>query len=738
MAGSFDVFRRYQKSLLVFVAIMAMLAFFVLPPFLQMGSGTLAGDPLVARWSGGEVREADLERSVSMRAILNRFLIEAAVQAGRDPSRLPLFPESEDAVVRTRLIVEEAREVGIVVTDAAINEFLADWTNNQVRAEQFSQILSGLRLSMLGASETDVFEALRYELTARNMLLLFQTGFSGDPPGWRWDAFRRLQQKAIVEVIPVTCESLADRVAAPSESSLQALYDEYREFLPVPASAEPGFREPHRVAFEYLTADQALFVDALKPDVTDEEIAAYYEENKAIRYRALPGSSNSAEEPAAEEPAAEEPAAEEPAAEEPAAEEPAAEDGSSRERAGRSRFSFVSARADDGEEPAATAEESAAEPANPEAPAESEAPADESATEAPAAAEVAVESAETTAEPASATESEAADVATEPAAEASFRPLAEVAEEIREQLASERAEQKINEIFAAVAADLTAYGEEYALWQARGETGTEPPTPPDFAKIAETQGLTSGRSDLVAPVDAVEEPGIGRSFDLVPDPGSRFGIRQRSWLEMMFGEGAQVLRPQTSRDLTGNRFLSWKTQDQPEFVPTFAAAKENVEKAWRIIEARDLAQKEAEQLAEQSKSRDVSLEQLAADRGDVEMTQAGPFAWYDAASGVPEISQPPGVFLPGNEFMQAVFRLVPGETAVAFNEPKTVCYCVRLLSLTPPDSELRAQFLDRRDDVMSLDQVAQQSYGAIFERWIEGLEDRYNLRWERQPRQAGR
>ena len=53
MAGSFDVFRRYQKSLLVFVAIMAMLAFFVLPPFLQMGSSTLAGDPLVARWSGG-------------------------------------------------------------------------------------------------------------------------------------------------------------------------------------------------------------------------------------------------------------------------------------------------------------------------------------------------------------------------------------------------------------------------------------------------------------------------------------------------------------------------------------------------------------------------------------------------------------------------------------------------------------------------------------------------------------
>ena len=46
MAGSFDIFRKYQRSLLVFVAILAMLAFFVLPPILQMGfSGGDGGDP---------------------------------------------------------------------------------------------------------------------------------------------------------------------------------------------------------------------------------------------------------------------------------------------------------------------------------------------------------------------------------------------------------------------------------------------------------------------------------------------------------------------------------------------------------------------------------------------------------------------------------------------------------------------------------------------------------------------
>jgi hypothetical protein len=736
MASSFDVFRRYQKSLLVFVTIMAMFAFFVLPPFLQMGSDTLAGDPLVARWSGGEVRESDLERMLSMRAVLNRFLIEAALQAGREPPRFQPFAEIEEDVVRTRLLVEEAKQVGIVVSDRAINDFLDNWTNRQVRAEQFTQILLGLQLGRLGVSESDVFEALRYELTARNMQLLFQTGLAGDPPRWRWDSFRRLEQKAIIEVIPVTCESFADRVGPAPEDALESLYEDFKDRLPEPASPDPGFREPHRVAFEYLTADTTSFIDALKAEVTDEEIASYYDANKTTRYRAPAAAEEpAAEEPAADEPAAEEPAAEEPAAEEPAAEEPATEGPAAEEPAAdsgaalnrrSSRFVLTSARQADGEDDAVEEAAAVSGPSDTPVP---EAPVPEGGAESEATPDSVAEEKTTSAEPGT---------AAVPSESDGFRPLAEVTEEIRDLLAAEKAEAKIDAIFSAVAADLTAYGEDYALWQARGETGTEPPTPPDFQKIAETQGLTAGRSELVPPVDAAEEPGIGRSFDLVPDPESRFGIRQRSWLEMMFGENSMTLRPQTSRDMLGNRFLSWKTQDQPEFVPTFAAARENVEKAWRIIEARNLARTEAEELAKQASSRTVSLEQLATDRGDVTMTQVGPFAWYDILTGAPQLSQPPGVFLPGDEFMQAVFALAPGESGAAFNEPQTVCYCIRLLSLSPPDSELRSQFLDRRDDTMMLDQVAQQSTIGVFQRWIEGLEDSYALRWERQPRVPGR
>ena len=88
MVGSFEIFRKYQRSLLVAVAILAMLAFFVLPPFLQMGSSTGSQDPVAVTWTGGELREGGLERTVALRSLVNRFLMEAAEAAGRGPLTL--------------------------------------------------------------------------------------------------------------------------------------------------------------------------------------------------------------------------------------------------------------------------------------------------------------------------------------------------------------------------------------------------------------------------------------------------------------------------------------------------------------------------------------------------------------------------------------------------------------------------------------------------------------------------
>jgi hypothetical protein len=163
-------------------------------------------------------------------------------------------------------------------------------TGNLVRQEQFDEILSRLRLGPFPLTQRDLFETLRTELAARTMLMLHQSALSADPPGWQWDYFRRLEQRATVEAVPVVVETFAGDVPAPSESVLRAFYDKYKNDLPQARSADPGFREPHRVQYEYLVAKRGLFEEEVAKEVTDEQIAEYYEKNKTSMFRAKPAS----------------------------------------------------------------------------------------------------------------------------------------------------------------------------------------------------------------------------------------------------------------------------------------------------------------------------------------------------------------------------------------------------------------------------------------------------------------
>jgi hypothetical protein len=751
MVGSFEIFRKYQRSLLVCVAILAMLAFFVLPPFLQMGGSATSQDPVAVTWNGGELREGGLERTVALRSLVNRFLMEAAAAGGRDPSRMPLLPEGEEQTVQTTLLSQDAKANGIVVSDQTINEFLGQWTGNLVRQEQLDEILSRLRLGPFPLTQRDLFETLRTELAARTMLMLHQSALSAEPPGWQWDYFRRLEQRATVEAVPVVVETFAGDVPAPSESVLRAFYDKYKNDLPQARSADPGFREPHRVQYEYLVAKRGLFEDEVAKEVTDEQIAEYYEKNKTSMFRAKPASTEA--KPVAPEVKATEPEAK------PAATEakPEATDSKPAETPAKPVDPAAAPKpadakpadakpADAKPEAAPPAPKGAAIGSNPfqtvsfKQPAEKPA---EAATEKPVAdapkvdapkadapkADAAADTAKketASADAAPATEKPAADEKkTEDAAQ--FEPLDAVKDDIRKRLARERADARIDAIFTAVAGDVGRYAEDYALWQARKPAGVEAPRPPDLAKVAEKQGLVSGRSDLVAPDAAFAAGGIGGSFEFVQDPSSRFGIRQQRWLDQMFEAGLMSLRPIRSRDVEGNRYLSWRTEDQPEFTPSFETARSGVERAWRIVEGRSLAKKRADSLAQQ-----------ASFGGDeTKAVKVGPFSWLEqgmSGGGTPVLSQPEGISMPGDEFMRAVFSLEPGKTAVAFNEPRTVCYVIRLVSQEPPAAELQEKFLAGRNDRQKIGMVAQREASNTFRELIEGMQKRYRLDWKRQPR----
>jgi len=583
------------------------------------------------------------------------------------------------------------------VSDSAINDFLAQWTNNLVRPEQLAEIIGSLRLGPTGVSQHDLFEALRAELTARNMLFMFQTGFSGDPPGWRWDYYKRLEQKAGVEVVPVPVESVAADVPAPSDATLRAFFDKYKDDLPDPRSAAPGFRRPRRAKYEYFTAKREAFEAEAAKEVTDAEIAAFYEKNKATMFRAAAESKTP---PAEATPKADAPATDTSKPAEPAKDAKPADDeqGSSGQRTKVQAVAFRQPAAAEAAKPAADTE--------PAADAKSDAAAKPAASEEEPTSETALD----------------------------FEPLEAVKDKIREQLAREKATARIDAVFSAIAGDIGRYAEDLALWKARG-TGTAAPAPPDIDLIAKKQGLEAGRSELVTAEQALGAGGIGQSFEFVPDQGSRFGIRQQNWLDSIFGQNTMPLRPVTSRDVAGNRYLSWKTEDEAEYTPTFDAARDDVEFAWRIVEGRDLAKKKAEELAARARAENASFEALLGGATNVKATKVAPFTWLTVgASGQPTLSQPEGVQMPGEEFMTAVFGLEPGQAGVAFNEPRTVCYAIRLDSLDPPAADLRTKFVEDRSDPRRIGAVAQTEFSRSFGDWLTSLEKRYGLAWTRQPR----
>ena len=742
--------------MLVAVAVLAMLAFFVLPPFLQMGAGSSSADPVVVSWKGGAVREDQLERAVALRTLANRFLMQAAATAGRDPSRLPAFPEGEELIVREMLLAKEAEKIGLTVSNTAINEFLAAWTNNMVRQDQFDSIIAGLRYGRAPVLAADLFESLRTALVARNTLLLFQTGFSGDPPGWRWDFYKRLEQSATIKAFPVEVENLATSIEAPSESELRVYFEKFKNNLPSARSPNPGFKEPHRVRYTSLMADQKKFEDEAGKTITEKDVKEFYETNKESRFRQSPPDAPLTQESA-----------------------PSLTDEKSEVKAGK----------ESGEEK--TLKDSPEAPSQPEQNEKENAPKDSSEKKSkesreqekdvsqpldsdssstnrrtrviPVTFQVKEETDETdsstkgtgqelektpvtgsaipdSVEGQPAVNPVAAKENKEPAesseSEMTFQPLEEVAEQIRQEISRQRATETIDAIFSALAADVNAYAEDRALWIARGKDGDKEPTPPDAMKIAEKQSLVAVESDWLTVNEAADGGGIGSSFEFVPDPSSRFGIRQQRWLEVMFGDGTISLRPITSRDAEGNRYFSWKQDDQEERVPTFEEARDNVEKAWRIVEARPLALEQAAALVAKMNENGF-VESLS--KPELERVQeVGPFTWLtQGAAGVnaaPVLSSPQGLAMPGNEMMQKVFATAEGKSVAVFNEPKTICYVIGVLAFQPPENELQDRFEGILGDQRRLSMVAQTAFAEVFMDWIAGLEKDLELTWNRDPR----
>ncbi len=788
MSSPLSFFRRNQKVMLAVFGVLIMLTF-VVGDYISRYQGSTAGavaDQTVVTWKHGKIDERELWAIRDAHNLTVRFLdllVQKTIEARGQPKGLgvnimngrvfdPGIPRSyaEEDLVQTVLLARKAQDLGVRISDSALDEFLNTLTDEVVPRSQFGELLKEATQGRFDRSQ--LFEQLRIELSAQHMRMMAGSGVFAMSPSLAWDGFNRMSRRVKAELLPLPVADFVGQVTAqPTEAQMDALYEEGKDRYASPDSPEAGFKRRRKIAFQYLKADFEKFLQEQMAVITKEQVAEYYEQNKndfkvteappADTGEAKPADSQP--QPAPEEakkpdsaPAAKQPPADQPAAKEveldldaPATNKPAMPKGESKQSRLQPRdipLKFVSYNAEESAaaQPAGDAPAAAKEPA-PAAKAESvqepaakpEAAPEAAAKQPPQQAPPEETAKETPKEPAKAESKEAAKDAPAASGEppVKYKPLSEVEQEIRRNLARAPAQDKVTAALKAARTVLDKHFRAYASWQAntKAKIDVPEPTPPSLKELAAANGLVDGEIPLADELQ-IGDYELGKAFNF-SFAGNQF--RRQSFAEIAYTDRQPLYKADQIRSFEVDvEFLYWKVKEEEPSVPKLEDIREEVATAWKHGEAYRMAKAEAEKMAKElpgDKPLKESLPKAQAER----VLEPPEFTWLTRGSlpmgsGAPMLNSVERVEFPGHEFMRAVFTLKPGEVGTAGNSPQTVVYVVRLAAESPDEEVRRKQFIEGglTSEISFLARVELQTF---LSQWYRDMEKEMELHWSRPP-----
>lgn len=721
--------------------------------------GQTGGGDTVAAWDGGEMNERQLYQAVIHRNILAEFqqtVAQTGALAARDagvdleylqssvqPLQLPRTREQgvERSVITTKVFAQKAREAGMVVSDEMIIEYLRAIGFERVSNDEMRQILTRMGRSTGGGRATIgfVFDLLREAMLANNFLSSHTFAFRTILPEERWEDWKKVNERIVLEAGPVKTEDFIDEVPEPTEEELETFFADYRERQAQPdllrgygnielPSPTPGFAVPPRVRITYLKADFNTVVDSLLDEVTDEEVAAFYEANKESFVeadRALFGDEGEfgagggvfgpddllqADEPMEEEPAEEEgslpfgedaPADGETAAE---TEEPAEE---STEEAVEEAAEAVEEEEEE-EETAAAAEASA----------EGEAAAEEAVTEEPAA---------------------------EPADDKPYQPLEEVADEIRRRLAIERAastlQEKVNRIKLQLDDEFVEYFD--AVLVAKEEDKETPDAPESLTNLkplAEKEQLELVEVDQASQL-ALRDSEFGRTVASDQSAAGPLPL----WFLAFRSEGIDLYQPFITYDIDGNRYICLVTDRYEGETPQLEDIRDQVVAAWKRVEAAKLAEAKAEEVAAAITESGKTIADYFAQADDAlvpvaDVQETDTFSLLSlgriapTARQVPlRLSQPQPLVAAGPELLEAAFDIEPGQVVAQLNHDHSIAYLLRVAQRIGTEDELRRNFVRDGDRWVGAGPLMQARAQSKIAALLDDLLSGSGLEWFREP-----
>ncbi|MFM7118227.1 MAG: hypothetical protein ACKO0N_16505 [Planctomycetota bacterium] len=802
MASPMSWIRKYQKGLMAFFGII-LIGIFTITLVLPNGGNVgptrpRTEDPVVMRWKGGQLKASEISelrfrhyQSMRFQSSLLDYAMEK--KQGNVIRRVELIQSIESGnpgdvqsaeaeIVQRYILSKEAQSQGIVVSDEAVDEYLALLIDNVPMTP--AEMSAVNRRANPQTEYLQVREAIRMELAARQMRLFVLPGLNFPMnPTQAAQYYTRTARLIDCEVLPYKVEDYLDKVtSSPRADELQKLYAEGRGHYPDPFDTRPGFKGERKIKLQYFVADYETFLVNEMNKLTDQEVQAEYdrrvqandisimEEVKPEEKKEeapLPGD-NAPQTPAegekkdGEQAPATPPAdsgtpapAVTPATETPATETPAnppadaPKDGDGEKKDGQAAtgqtnsLTFVSFQPNSQEpekqEPAKEtppAETPPAEPAQePAAPAtEPTAPAAQpEATQQPAAEQPA---AQQPAEPAPATAENPAAAPQVPAPPV-MRPkaLKDVADQLKRSLKSAAALEALNLAVEEAQGAVNEFQSELQDWRGTPEKERGPEPTFDPAAIAKRLNLKFEESELLSMRKLFDSP-VGkithyiRMQTLVPETVAQYVVPRFAEMQPyrdfvfrdVFSANAGTLQRLT--------YVFWPTEKVEASIPTFEEARADIEKAWKLQQALALAKADADKAAAESNSSGKKLAEIFGDKA----VPTGQFPWFSAGMGSFGYFTIPGVTNPGEEFMNAAFNLKPGKAAVAANDDRSQVYVIRMLSDdTRSTADMMKQLAEnvtpQKPYPESLNAVATTYLNRNFSDWQNQYLDSQKIEW---------
>jgi hypothetical protein len=305
MQSPFKILRRFQKVVLAFLALMAMIAFGVGDQLMKMVSmGRGAHGAVIMETNAGDLTQIGLRELAQNRRLANTFMYKALVAVNPQFEMFVRFApgitqhfggQSPFEMEFTWLLQHEARRLGIVVEDKQIEEYIREparqtpgldqfpGSDRKLTQDQFKRILSELQ-----CGPDQLYDALRNELQLRTVQRLLAPTSSLSPEQC-WEFYRQLNTRQKIEVAALPVKDFAEALEAPTDAVLTRFFESYKTRFESSADGEyrPGFRQPpkvrlHSLQLTYLDIEQQILKGS---PITDKEIEEYYEAKKTLDRR---------------------------------------------------------------------------------------------------------------------------------------------------------------------------------------------------------------------------------------------------------------------------------------------------------------------------------------------------------------------------------------------------------------------------------------------------------------------